>query len=141
MPSWWMPLSWAKALRPTIALLYCTGNEVTAATSFDARVNMGPERHHVVAHPHRHHRLFQRGIAGALADAVDGALDLAGAGAYAGERIRHRHAEVVVAMHREDGLVGIRHPIAHHLDQRKIFLRHRVPDGVGNIDGGGTGLD
>src|SRR5665647_2734031 len=35
-----MPLSWAKALRPTIALLYCTGNEVAAETSFDARVSM-----------------------------------------------------------------------------------------------------
>ncbi len=35
-----MPLSCAKALRPTIALLYCTGNEVAAATSFDARVSM-----------------------------------------------------------------------------------------------------
>ena len=35
-----MPLSWAKAFRPTIALLYCTGNEVAAETSFEARVNM-----------------------------------------------------------------------------------------------------
>ncbi len=35
-----MPLSWANAFRPTIALLYCTGNEVTAATSLDARVSI-----------------------------------------------------------------------------------------------------
>ena len=35
-----MPLSCAKAFRPTIALLYCTGNEVTAETSFEARVSM-----------------------------------------------------------------------------------------------------
>jgi len=40
IPSWWMPLSWAKAFRPTIALLYCTGNEVTAETSFEARVSI-----------------------------------------------------------------------------------------------------
>ena len=40
MPSWWMPDSCANALRPTIALLYCTGNEVAAATSFDARVSI-----------------------------------------------------------------------------------------------------
>ena len=39
MPSWWMPLSCAKAFRPTIALLYCTGNEVTAETSREARVS------------------------------------------------------------------------------------------------------
>ncbi len=37
-PSWWMPLSWAKAFRPTIALLYCTGKAVTRETSFEARV-------------------------------------------------------------------------------------------------------
>ncbi len=35
-----MPDSWAKALRPTIALLYCTGNEVAADTSFEVRVSM-----------------------------------------------------------------------------------------------------
>jgi hypothetical protein len=35
-----MPDSWAKALRPTIALLYCTGNEVAADTSLEARVSM-----------------------------------------------------------------------------------------------------
>ncbi len=34
-----MPLSCANALRPTIALLYCTGNEVAAETSFEARVS------------------------------------------------------------------------------------------------------
>ena len=104
-------------------------------------VDAGPERHHVVAHPHRHHHFLERGVAGALADAVDGAFDLAGAGAYAGERIRHRHAEIVMAMHREARLVGIRHALAHHLDEREIFLRHRIADGVGNVDGGGAGLD
>jgi hypothetical protein len=29
-----------KRVRPTIALLYCTGNEVAADTSFEARVSM-----------------------------------------------------------------------------------------------------
>ena len=40
MPSWWIPNSCANAFRPTIALLYCTGNEVTADTSFETRVSM-----------------------------------------------------------------------------------------------------
>src|SRR4029450_13958629 len=35
-----MPLSWAKAFRPTMALLYWTGNAVTRETSLDARVSM-----------------------------------------------------------------------------------------------------
>jgi hypothetical protein len=32
--------SCAKAFRPTIALLYCTGKEVADATSLEARVSM-----------------------------------------------------------------------------------------------------
>ena len=99
------------------------------------------ERQHVVAHLHRHHDFFQRGIAGALADAVDGAFDLARARLHAGERIGHRHAEIVVAMGGEHRLVGIGHALAHHLEQREIFLRHRVADGVGDVDGGGAGVD
>src|SRR6266480_1752794 len=121
-----MPDSCAKALRPTIALLYCTGNEVAAATSFEARVSK------VLS------TLVQYGVAGALADAVDGALDLADAGAHAGERVRHRHAEVVVAMGGEARLVGVGHAVAYHLDQREIFLGNGVTDGVGDIDGGGA---
>src|ERR1700761_967445 len=35
-----MPLSCAKALRPTIALLYCTGNDVADDTSFEALGNL-----------------------------------------------------------------------------------------------------
>ena len=112
-----MPLSCAKALRPTIALLYCTGNEVAADTSLEARVSM------VVSMPvqngstslrtsYRHHDLFERGVAGPLADAVDGAFDLPRAGVDAGQRVGHRHAEIVVAVHREARLVGVRHRLA-----------------------------
>src|SRR4029434_2361689 len=101
MPSWWMPDSCANALRPTITLLYCTGNEVARGHRAPAphdvivvlhrdrsggrrqlrgareqrAVDVGPVRQHVVAHLHRHHDLFERGGARALADAVDGARD------------------------------------------------------------------
>ena len=44
-------------------------------------------------------------------------------------------------MGREDRLVGIGHPLAQHGDQLEIFLRHRVADGVGDIDRGGARLD
>ena len=37
-----------------------------------------------------HHDLLERGVAGPLADPVDGALDLSGAGGDAGERVRRR---------------------------------------------------
>ena len=38
MPSWWMPLSWAKALAPTIALFACTAMPVMPLTMRLARV-------------------------------------------------------------------------------------------------------
>ncbi len=41
----------------------------------------------------------------------------------------------------EPRLVGIGHALAHHLEQRVVFLRHRVADGVGDVDGGRAGLD
>ena len=50
--------------------------------------------------------LFESGVAGALADAVDGALDLAGSTFYAGLGVGYGHAEVVVAMGGVDDFVA-----------------------------------
>ena len=113
-----MPLSCAKAFRPTIALLYCTGNEVAFETSFEARVSMrgvdaGVVGQHVAAGLDRHDDLLERGVAGPLADAVDRAFDLPRAALDAGQRIGDRQAEIVVAMDGEDRLVGVRHALAH----------------------------
>ena len=41
----------------------------------------------------------------------------------------------------EDRLVGARHLLAQHLDQRVEFVRHRIADRVGDVDGGRAGLD
>ena len=38
MPSWWMPLSWAKAFLPTTALLGWTGKPETAETRREMRM-------------------------------------------------------------------------------------------------------
>src|SRR5258708_29152340 len=51
--------------------------------------------------------LFECRVAGALADAVDGALHLARTGCDGGERIGCGEAEVVVAMRGGDGALGI----------------------------------
>jgi hypothetical protein len=81
MPSWWMPASWAKAFSPTIALLRCTVRPVSVLTmrlagrSWSRRCacrSCNGRR----ARAQRHDDLFQRRVAGALADAVDRALDL-----------------------------------------------------------------
>ena len=104
-------------------------------------VDLVPPRKLVVAHVDRHHDFFERRIAGPLADAVDGAFDLPRAAGDAGQRIRHRHAEVVMAMHGKNRLVGIRHALDQRAHEVGVFLRHRVADGIGNVDRGGAGLD
>ena len=50
------------------------------------------------ARPEGHDDLLERRVAGALAEAVDRDLDLAGAGLDGGERVRGREPEVVVAV-------------------------------------------
>ena len=60
----------------------------------------------VAARAQRHHDLFQRGVAGALAEPVDRALHLTRAGGDAGQRVGDRQAEVVVAVRRDDELAA-----------------------------------
>ena len=62
-------------------------------------VRVKPET--VAARAYRHHDFFHRGVARALSDAVHGALNLRRPRFRRGERIRHRHSEVVVAVHRD----------------------------------------
>ena len=89
----------------------------------------------------RHHHFLQRAVAGALADAVDRALDLAGARHHRGEAVGHRHAQVVVAMHRQPHRLDAAHVLPQVAEQFAELVRHRVADRVGNVDGGGAGLD
>ena len=88
-----------------------------------------------------HHHFFQRSVAGAFAQAVDGALDLAGAALHGGKAVGHGHAKVVVTVGRPDHLVAA----GYTGDQgAHVFLPHgrnAVTDSVGHVDGGGTSLD
>ena len=89
----------------------------------------------------RHGDLFQRRVAGALADAVDGAFDLAGAGLHRRQRIGDRLAQVVVTVHREHHVVDPRRvlgDVGHHATE---LFGLRVPHGVGEVDHRGAGLD
>ena len=67
---------------------------------------LGLERQPVAARLERHHDFFERSVARALADAVDGALDLPRAGLHRRQRIRHRQAQIVVAVHADDRRVS-----------------------------------
>src|SRR3954466_14236645 len=69
------------------------------------RVDAGVEVEERIARLQRHDDFFQRAVTGALADAVDGALDLARSRDHGREAVGDGHAEIVMAMYREADLV------------------------------------
>ena len=95
----------------------------------------------VAAGPDGHDDLFHGRVAGPLAETVDRTLDLARADGDGGQGIGHRESEVVMAMHRYDRLVDVRHPVEQHRDEVGEFVRKGVTDRVGNVDGAGARLD
>ena len=104
-------------------------------------VDLGVERQHVVAHLHRHHDFFKRGIARPFADAVDGALDLARAG-------QMPASEFATAMPRSLWQCAENRALSEFgtrsrsmRDKREIFVRRGVADGVGDVDRGRAGPD
>ncbi len=88
-----------------------------------------------------HCHLFQRAVAGPLADTVDGALNLASSHLHCADGVGYREPEIVVAVDRDDGLVDVGHPVEQGVDDAGEFGRHRVADGIRNIDGAGARLD
>src|ERR1035441_658801 len=87
--------------------------------------------------------LFEGSIAGAFADAVDGALDLARAVGDGGQRVGNGQAQVVVTMRREDDARGVdgRDALADLGEHAAVFFGGGVADGVWHVDGGCAGLD
>src|SRR6185436_8118467 len=84
------------------------------------RVDAGLEVEDVLADPHGHHHLLERTVAGALADAVDGALDLPRAALHAGQRVGHGQAQIVVAVDADDGLGAQR--LGHPADDLAVLV-------------------
>ena len=98
-------------------------------------VDAGVAFEEILPRAHRHHHFFERSIAGALAESVDSAFDLARAIGDGSQRIGDRKAEIVMAMHRPHRLIGIRNALAQIADQAAELLRHRVADGIRHVDG------
>ena len=141
-----MPDSCAKALAPTTALL----GAAAEADELGEQLAGGVELVHLdvvgvgelVAADHEGGGdLFERGVAGAFADAVDGALDLAGTALDAGEGVGDGHAEVVVAVGGEDDVFDAGDAGLDHAEDGLVLGGGGVADGVGDVDGGGSGLD
>ncbi len=106
-----------------------------------ARVDAGGEADVGGPRVQQHHDLLERRVARALADAVDRALDLAGAGLQPRERVGDREPEVVVAVDRQDDVAQVRHQVVEPGEEGDVLLRHRVADGVGDVDRRGALVD
>ena len=115
-------------------------DETAAAVDFagvDARFALQRVLTRFDAHDH----FFERGIAGAFADAVQRHFDLACALVYSCEAVGHSEAEVVVAVNAEDCLVRIWRTIDDGFDEIAVFPWHRIADGVRQIDRRCAGVD
>ena len=87
----------------------------------------------------RHHHLFERGVAGPFADAVDRDLGLPGAVQDAAQRIGRSHAQIVVAVGRNDRPVDVGNVVHEVFDLRAVFVRKTVARRVGDVDHRGAG--
>ena len=94
----------------------------------------------VSAHAHRHHDLFERGVSGALADAVHRALELLHARFHRRERVRDGEPEVVVAVGGECDLLELGAQFANVQEERRVLGGQHVADGVREVDRRRTGL-
>ena len=74
----------------------------------------------VVPRAEGHHDFFERAVAGPLAEAVDRALDLAGAVLDGRQAVGHRQAEVVVAVNADHRLVDVRHALDEIADDAAV---------------------
>ena len=102
-------------------------------------VDAGLEGEAVVAGLHGHDDLFERAVAGALADTINSAFDLPGAGLHGGDGIGYGEAQVVMAMHADYGAIA--ESFHDRADQGAILFGHRVTYRIRNIDGAGAGGD
>ena len=84
---------------------------------------------------------FERAVPGALAEPVHAAFDLTGPVLNRGERVGRRHAEVVVAVDRQDRLVDVRDRVLQMTDDAAEFVGEGVAHRVGDVDRRGARVD
>ena len=86
-----------------------------------------------------HDDLFERSVAGAFADAVDRYFGLPCTVEDAAQRIGRSHAQVVVAVGRDDRLVDVGDVVDQVFYLRTVFVRQAVSRRVGDVDYRGPG--
>lgn len=78
---------------------------------------------------------------GPLSQTVDGALDLTGPGFDAGEAVGDGQTEVIVAVGADDGPIDVGDVFLEVGDDLAEVVGGGVADGIGDVDGGGPGVD
>jgi len=89
----------------------------------------------------RHDDFFQRGVASAFANAVDGYLCLTGASRNRCQCVGGAHAQIVVTMDRDDHIVDSRHALLQVGHQIGVFGRRGVADRIGHVQRRRSRLD
>jgi len=114
-------------------------NEAAGGINFRGiEVGMGGE---ILAGFEDHGDFFERSIARALADAVNGDLHLPGAILDGSYGVGGGHTEIIVAMHGNYRLVDIIHVLFQVADLGAEFIGGAVAGGVGDIDVAGARSD
>src|SRR4029077_17491288 len=119
--------------------LYRGGRDLAQHLAYRVKLftrHAGVVRISVRAYAHRHHDLFQGSIAGALADPVNGALNLARTRGDGRHGVGHRQTQVIVAVRRNHDIFNSLDSLPQHLDDLAELRRHRVTDSIGNVHGG-----
>ncbi len=105
------------------------------------RIDAGLEAEEFRACPDGHDGLFQAAVTGALADAVDRALDLARAGVDGRQAVGDGHAEIVMAVHAQYDSVDSVDVLRQIAEQAIEFGWHGIAHGVGNVNRCRAGFD
>ena len=95
----------------------------------------------LLAHLERHDDLFERRIARAFADPVDGALDLPDSVLNPRQGVRYGQTQIVVAVRAQDGLVDVLHLAAKVLISMPYSSGAQYPTVSGRLTVGGSGVD
>ena len=88
-----------------------------------------------------HGDLFEGSVAGPFTDAVDRDLTLARSVHQSGHCVGRGHAQVVVAVGGDDGVLDSGDMVAEILDLGSIFLRKTVSGRIRDVHHGSSGLD
>src|SRR5258708_19120866 len=89
---------------------------------FDA----GGDAETVFANRQPHRDFFERSVAGALADSVDGTFDLANTSSYCGQGIGDSKPEIIVAVRTQSTSLPVAQDFANASEHFAIFLRHGI---------------